>query len=61
MEQGQDDGFKERFDWIAQLDSRHANQNFPIIIHYEDIEGRGYTSELQMGKGGTRLLRVKRR
>ena len=55
------EGFKERFDWIAQLDSRYASQDFPIIIHYEDIEGRGYTSELQMGKGGTRLLRVMRR
>lgn len=55
------EGFKERFDWIAQLDSRYASQEFPIIIHYEDIEGRGYTSELQMGKGGTRLLRVMRR
>ena len=55
------DGFKERFDWITQLDSRYARQDFPIIIHYEDIEGRGYTSELQMGKGGTRLLRVVRR
>lgn len=55
------EGFKKRFDWIAQLDSRYANQDFPVIIHYEDIEGRGYTSELQMGKGGTRLLRVIRR
>ena len=55
------EGFRERFDWTAHLDSRYASQEFPIVIHYEDIEGRGYTSELQMGKGGTRLLRVIRR
>jgi len=55
------EGFKERFEWVAHLDSRYASQDFPIIIHYEDIEGRGYTSELQMGKGGTRLIRVIRR
>jgi hypothetical protein len=53
--------FRERFEWLVQLDSRHASQHFPVIIHYEDIEGRSYTSELQMGKGGTRLLRVRRR
>jgi len=55
------EGFRERFDWVAHLDSRYASEEFPIIIHYEDIEGRGYTSELQMGKGGTRLVRVMRR
>jgi len=44
-------------DWIAALNRRTARANYRITITYEDMNGGGHESVMQMGVDGTRLLR----
>jgi len=49
-----------KFNFVANLNPRFANQTFQITISYEDIGGQKRESVMQMGKGGNRLLRHRR-
>lgn len=48
------------FPFIANLDPRYAEKTYQLNITYDDIEGIKYSSKVQCGKGGIRLLGTKK-
>lgn len=49
------EGASEPRDFVPHLNPRTGNENYDVIIHYEDVDGRTHESVVRMGKGGIRL------
>jgi len=42
---------------VTSLDPRYAVETYTMRIEYQDIRGGEHWSEIQMGRGGSSLLR----